>query len=215
MSEESSSPVKKAKKKSFSQPTFTEEKLKKSAEMLRRRWKYEEASRHPDFDEWAAAFTIGPTDLTTQTLFRELNLNERSPFHWRALLEAFVRDYVKYRGRPDERTSEKFFRFALDVVQIIRDHSNDVRSYSSVATALHKTEPYKTRYKKISTDILRKSVKEVVDLIGPMDSNHKVQLAMLDPDDALEQLAKLDPDRFLDALVERAGTTEDDLRRWD
>ncbi len=213
MSEENSSRPNKARKKSFSQPTFTEEKLKTSADELRRRWKYDEASRRPDFNEWAAAFTIGPTDLKTQSLFRELNLNDRNPYHWRALLEAFVRDYVKYRGRPDEQTLEKFFGFALDVVQIIRDHSKDVRSYSSVATALQKT--YKARYKKINPDILRKSVKEVIDLIGPMDNDHKVRLAKLDPNDALERLAKLDPDRFLDAFVERAGTTEEDFRRWD
>jgi hypothetical protein len=211
MNEESSAPTKKTKKKSFSQPTFTEEKLEKLADKLRRRWKYDEASRRPEFDEWSAAFTIDPTDLKTQTLFRELNLNDRNPYHWRALLEAFVRDYVKYRGRPDGQTLEKFFRFSLDVVQIIRDQSKDVRSYSSVATDLQRT--YKARYAKISSDILRKSVKEVIDLIGPMDDDHKVRLAKLDPDDALEQLAKLDPDRFLDAFVERAGTTEEDLRR--
>ena len=174
MSEETSSKTDEAKKRSFSQPTFTEEKLKKSADDIRRRWKYDEASQGPEFDEWAAAFTIGPVDLKTQSLFRELNLNDRNPYHWRALLEAFVRDYVKYRGRPDEQTLEKFFRFALDVVQIIRGHSKDVLSYSSVATALQKT--YKARYQKISPDILRKSVKDVIDLIGPMDEDHKVRL---------------------------------------
>ena len=190
-------------KKSFSQPAFKKDKLEKSADELRSRWKYEEASRRPDFDEWTAAFTIGPTDLKTQALFREYNLNAHNPYHWRALLEAFVRDYLKYPGRPDEKTSEKFFRFALDVVQIYRDQSKDSHTYSSVATALQKIEPYRARYWDINPDILRKSVKDVADLIGPMD------------DDAVIRLAELDPVRFLDAFVERAGTTEEDLRRCD
>jgi hypothetical protein len=215
VSEESLSPTDKTKKKIFSQPTFTEEKLKKSADEIRRRWKYDEVSQGPEFDEWAAAFTIGPTDLKTRDLFREFNLNDRSPYHWRALLEAFIREHVTYRGRPDEKTPEKFFRFALDVVQIIRDHSKDGRNYSSLANALQKFEPYRSRYKETNPDTLRKSVKEVTDLIGPMDGDPEVRLAKLDPDDALVRLAKLDPDRFLDAFVERAGTTEEDLRRWD
>jgi hypothetical protein len=215
VSEESSSPADKAKKKTFSQPTFTEEELKKSAGELLGRWKYDEESRRSDFDEWAAAFTIGPTDLKTRALFREFNLNDRSPYHWRALLEAFVRDYVMYRGRPDKKTPEKFFRFALDVVQIIRDHSKDDRDFSGVANALQKFEPYRSRYKEINPDTLRKSVKEVTDLIGPTDVDPELRLAKLDPDDALVRLAKLDPDRFLDAFVERAGTTEEDLRCWD
>jgi hypothetical protein len=199
----SSSPTDKAKKKVFSQPTFTEEQLKKSAAELLGRWKYDEESRYPDFDDWAAAFTIGPTDLKTQALFREFNLNDRSPYDWRALLEAFVRDYVKYRGRPDESSLEQFFRFAVDVDQIHKDRLKGNQGYSSVAAALQKIEPYRGRYRATNPDILRKRVKDVVDMIGPMD------------EDALVRLAELDPVRFLDAFVDRAGTTEEDLRRWD
>jgi hypothetical protein len=203
MNEENSAQTNKSRKKTFSQPTFTEDELKKAADEFRRRRKYDEGYRRPDFDEWTAAFTVRPTDYDTRALFLEYDLNVNSPYHWRALLEAFIRDYVKYRGRPDQKTPEKIFRFAIDVNDVIRDHSVDERNFSSVATALQKNEPYKTKYAKINPDTLRKSVKEVTNLIGPMG------------DGALVRLANIDPDRVLDALVDRAGMTEEDLRRWD
>jgi hypothetical protein len=203
MGKDTQSRTNKAKKTAFSQPMFTEERLKKSADIFHGRRKYDEGYGGPDFDEWTAAFTIDPADYKTRALFLEFDLNAHSPYHWRALLEAFIRDYVKYRGRPKERSLEKLFRFALDVIQIHVDHLKDDRSYLGVAAQLQKIEPYRTRYREINLDILRKDVKEVTDLVGPMD------------DDALMRLAKLGPDRFMDAFLERAGVTEEDLRRWD
>jgi hypothetical protein len=191
------------KSKKLSQPNFTEEDIKKLAASLLGRWKYEDGYSTGELDEWTAAFAIGPTDLKTQALFREFNLNDRSPYHWRALLEAFIRDYVTYRGRPKEESLEKFFRFAIDVIQIHLDHVKDDGNDTSVAAALLKIEPYRGRYWETNFDILRKDVKKVRDFVGPMD------------DDAMDRLSKLDPVRFLDAFVERAGTTEEDLRRWD
>src|SRR5206468_8903191 len=135
-------------------------------------------------------------------LFLEYDLNVHDPYHWRALLEAFARDHVKYLGRPDLKTSEKFFEFALDVTLVIRDHSVDETNGSAVATALQKNEPYKTRYAKTNPDTFRKDVKAVTKLIGPMN------------DKPLLRLAKLDPDRFTDAVCKYHGVTEEDLRRW-
>jgi hypothetical protein len=203
MSEENSGPTDKSRKTAFSQPTFTEEELKTAADEFRRRRKYDDGYSGPDFDAWAAAFTIDSTDYKMRALFLEYDLHVHNPYHWRALLEAFARDYLKYRGRPKERSLEKLFRFAMDVIEIHRDHVKDDCNYSNVAAALQKVEPYRSRYRQSNPDILRKDVKEVIDLVGPMD------------DGAMIQLAKLDPDRFEDAFLERCGVTEEDLRRWD
>ena len=203
MSEENSGPTDKSRKTAFSQPTFTEEELKTAADEFRRRRKYDEGYSGPDFDAWAAAFTIDFSDNKMRALFLEYDLHVHNPYHWRALLEAFARDYVKYRGRPKERSLEKLFRFAIDVIQIHRDHVRDDRSYLSIAAALQKVEPYRSRYREVNLDTLRKDVKDVIDLVGPMG------------DGAMTRLAKLDPDRFMDASLERGGVTEEDLRRWD
>jgi hypothetical protein len=198
MSEENAVPASKSRKKILAQPTFTEISLKKAAAELQRRRKYDEGYSSPEFDAWTAAFTIDRSDHKTRLLFKTYRLDARDPYHWRALLEAFVRAYAKFRGRPDEKTPESFFKLAIDVAGVIQEHSVDENNSSDVATALQKFEPYKGRYAKAKSDVLRKEVKSVTKLIGPMEEG------------ALLRLAKIDPDRFFDALGD-----EDELRRWD
>jgi hypothetical protein len=196
MSEENAEPANKSRKKILSQPTFTEERLKKAAAELQRRRKYDEGYSSPEFDEWTAAFTIDHSDHNTHLLFETYHLDAKDPYHWRALLEAFVRDYVTYRGRPDQKTRESFFRFAVDVAGVIQAHSVDEKNSSDVATALLKFEPYRSRYASTNFDALRKDVKNVTKLIGPMKEG------------ALVRLAQIDPDLFFDILGD-----EDELRR--
>ncbi len=167
MSEDGSGPNREAPKKRFSQPKFEAEGLAKAAHKLQTRRKYDEGYSGPYFDNWAAAFTIDRKDQKTRELFLDLDLDERNPYHWRALLEAFVQEYAVYRGRPKKKTLDHLFRVALDAIEVARGQELDRNNASALAEALVRT--YRDKYESANFDDLRKDVARVVDLVGSLD----------------------------------------------
>ena len=188
----------------FAQP-FKQGEIQEIAYKLRKRWKYEEGYTIGAFDGWESAFTIDRKDEKTLDIFRHYDLNVSDPYHWRALLEALIRDYVKYKGRPSprERRLHKLFDLAMDVIEVREKHLQGDWGDSKVAALLQKFQPYRDKYWRIDLDDLRKRVAKVDDMIGPMD------------DDALTRLAKLNPDRFMEVLLAREGHGEEYLSQWD
>lgn len=186
----------------FTQPAFSEETLKALASELQLRWKYDHRYGTAHFDEWEAAFTIGVSDRRTQELFSAYDLNPASPYHWRALLEAFIGEFMKFKGRPNEQSPEKFFAFALDVIEMLEEHGAVKRdSQSAIVDALQRFEPYAKRHRDRNERTLRKLVAGVLEILGPIDES------------SLKRLAELDAAIFSKVYFERKGLTDKLLSR--
>jgi hypothetical protein len=183
-------------------------KVTRSAESLRKRWKYDDRFFRGEITPWVAAFTIGEDHKAARELFRQLDLNETNPFHWRALFEMLLSEVVKKRGRPPEWIGKKLVLLALDAEEICRHKLQKGKGASGITTTLQQKEPFKSRYQNEDFGVLVKQVARVIELIEPMD------------DGALLRLAKLYPDVFDQVFHARDGLyhpplTEEYLARWD
>jgi hypothetical protein len=61
--------------------------------------------------EWEFALQLLPADEALKALFEHFQLNPNNPFHWRALLDAYARDFVKKHSW----TRTVLRRFAADL----------------------------------------------------------------------------------------------------
>lgn len=84
--------------------------LQKEANRQLREWQHlAPGSDKPS--EWEFALQILPADEDVKALFDRYELNPKNPFHWRALLDAYARDFAEKRFW----TQAQLRRFAADL----------------------------------------------------------------------------------------------------
>jgi hypothetical protein len=124
-------------------------------------------------EAWQVALHLFDEDAETRWLFRELDLDETDPFHWRVLLELFTKTYVNDLGAPPKTSTEKgrieFIRLARAMTTIMRDNFGGKWRPTLVARKLKTDAPYHKTYGREDQEALRKRVQRTAKQIGPMD----------------------------------------------
>jgi hypothetical protein len=124
-------------------------------------------------EAWQVALHLFDEDDETRWLFRELDLDEADPFHWRVLLELFAKTYVNDSGAPSKISKEQgrleFIKLAGAMTTIMRDNFGGKWRSTLVARVLKTDAPYKKIYGGEDQESLRKRVERTAKQIGPMD----------------------------------------------